>query len=72
MPSVREMRTFARTVPGSTDAMACSFHDGFELSCTCMPENWKELYARFVSADAQTRLDFVTDLKAGKYRDRWK
>lgn len=71
LPSVREMRTFARTVPGSTDDMACSFHDGFEISGTVMPENWKELYARFVSADAQTRLEFVTDLKAGKYKGRW-
>lgn len=71
LPSVREMRTFARTVPGSTDDMACSFHDGFEISGTVMPENWKELYARFVSADDQTRLEFVTDLKAGKYKGRW-
>lgn len=71
LPSVREMRTFARTVPGSTDNMACSFHDGFEISGTVMPENWKELYARFVSADDQTRLEFVTDLKAGKYKGRW-
>lgn len=71
LPSVREMRTFARTVPGSTDDMACSFHDGFEISGTVMPENWQELYARFVSADDQTRLEFVTDLKAGKYKGRW-
>ena len=71
LPSVREMRTFARTVPGSTDDMACSFHDGFEISGTVMPENWQELYARFVSADDQTRLEFVTDLKAGKYKSRW-
>lgn len=71
LPTVREMKIFARTIPRSTDSIACDFLDGFELSGTRMPDNWKELYERFVSADPQVRIDFVLDMKAGKYKEKW-
>lgn len=71
LPPFGELNRFARTVPGSSDYIADEFYTSFELSRTAMPENWKELYKRFVSAGKDKRQEFTRAVTEGEYKERW-
>lgn len=71
LPPFGELNRFARTVPGSSDYIADEFYTSFELSRTAMPENWKELYKRFVSAGEDKRQEFTRAVTEGEYKERW-
>lgn len=69
--SVAEMRTFGDTVPGSNDYLACGFRRGFVNSGTIMPDDWQDIYIRFVKAGREQQNEFLDLLESGAYREKW-
>ena len=55
---------------GDGDTTSTFFH-GFDDSGTAFPENWKSIYERYANAEPGSRSKFLTELKQGKYKERW-
>lgn len=70
-PTVKEVREFALTVPGSTVSLACEFRGVFEESRTRFPEDWMELYRRFVTADNLRQDEFLKAVRSGQFAEKW-
>ena len=68
---LKELLTYAETVPDSRDSLVLEFHGGFEQSGTAMPSEWQELYVRYVVADEEHRRQFIELLMSGELRERW-
>ena len=47
------------------------FYDAFHESNTRFPENWQQVYTRFVRADYPEQDEFVRRLKSGDYHSKW-
>jgi len=71
LPGVKEVREFAEGIEGSNDSLACRFRYVFEESGTRMPDAWQELYRRFVKLSPQEKHDFLDDVAACKYKEKW-
>lgn len=65
---VREFQIDNKLGDGDT---ASTFFHGFDDSGTAFPENWKSIYERYSNADPVNRSKFLTELKQGKYKERW-
>ena len=68
--TVSHIRTFADSVGGDAYS-ACDFLDAFKKSGTRMPDNWRDIYIRYLEVDEATQDKFIADLKAGVYREKW-
>lgn len=68
---LKELLTYAETVPDSQSKLVLEFHGGFEQSGTVMPEEWQDLYRRYVVADEEHRRQFIELLESGALRERW-
>ena len=69
--SVAEIRRFAKTVYGGDAYNACDFRRAFINSGTKFPSDWKDIFTRFAAADSKTQVQFLADVEAGKYLEKW-
>ena len=69
--SVEEFLCFTRSVPGGDDYTAGDFYTGFESSHTCFPPDWQDVFIRFAAASGEAQNQFLDDLTAGAYREKW-
>lgn len=65
---IREFQIDNKLGDGDT---ASTFFHGFDDSGTAFPENWKSIYERYANAEPGSRSKFLTELKQGKYKERW-
>ena len=69
--TVAEIRRFADTVYGGDAYNACDFRRAFINSGTRFPSDWKDIFTRFAAADSKTQVQFLDDVEAGKYLEKW-
>ena len=47
------------------------FYNAFEKSGTRIPENWQDLYIRYVRAGCEAQDEFIERLEKGEYIEKW-
>ena len=47
------------------------FYNAFEKSGTRIPDNWQDLYIRYVRAGWEAQNEFIDRLENGEYIEKW-